>query len=107
MSHVKVRLSTGALNISHSVYLIELNNLVIENACSRPKCMFYSSAAHDPATESRMKQIYDLSSVAEKLSWLITHLSDGLYIFYSNLWNLSSDIWAKPSEMSDDFVNSS
>ena len=33
-------------------------------------------------------------SVHEKLSWLIRHLSDGLYIFYSNLWNLSSDIWA-------------
>ena len=31
----------------------------------------------------------------------IRHLSDGLYRFYSNLWNLSSDIWAQPSEMSD------
>ena len=27
--------------------------------------------------------------VAEKLSWFIRHLSDGLHIFYSNLWNLS------------------
>ena len=35
--------------------------------------------------------------------WFIRHLSDGLLIFYSNLWNLSSDIWALPSEMSDDF----
>ena len=33
-------------------------------------------------------------SVAKKLSWFIRHLSDGLDIFYSNLWNLSSDIWA-------------
>ena len=33
-------------------------------------------------------------SVAEKLSWFIRHLSDGLYTFYSNLWNHSSDIWA-------------
>ena len=34
--------------------------------------------------------------VPGKLSWFIRHLSDGLYIpvFYSNLWNLSSDIWA-------------
>ena len=37
--------------------------------------------------------------VGEKLSWFIRHLSDGLYIIYSNLWNLLSDIWAKPSEM--------
>ena len=29
-------------------------------------------------------------------------MSDGL-IFYSNLWNLSSDIWDQPSEMSEDF----
>ena len=29
------------------------------------------------------------------------NLSDGLYIFYSNLLNLSSDIWDKPSEKSD------
>ena len=42
-----------------------------------------------------------LSSVHEKLSWFIRHLSNGLYIFYSNLWNLSSDIWAQSSEMSD------
>ena len=37
-------------------------------------------------------------SVAEKFSWLIRHLSDGFYIFYSNLWSL---IWAKLSEMSN------
>ena len=43
-----------------------------------------------------------ICSVDEKLSWFIRHMSDGL-IFYSNLWNLSSDIWAQPSEMSDDF----
>ena len=41
------------------------------------------------------------SSVSEKLSWFTRHLSDGLYIFHRNLWNLPSDIWAKPSEMSD------
>ena len=41
------------------------------------------------------------SSVAEKRSWFIRHLSDGLYVFYSNLWNLSSDIWDQPSEMSN------
>ena len=29
-------------------------------------------------------------------------MSDGL-IFYSNLWNLSSDIWDQLSEMSEDF----
>ena len=40
-------------------------------------------------------------SVPEKFSWFIRHVSDGLYIFYSNLWNLSSDIWAQPLEMSD------
>ena len=39
-------------------------------------------------------------SVSEKLSWLIRHLSDGLYIFYINLWNFPSDIWAYPSDMS-------
>ena len=39
-------------------------------------------------------------SVGEKLSWFIRHLSDGLYIFHTNLWNLPSDIWAQPSEMS-------
>ena len=36
-------------------------------------------------------------TVHEKLSSFIRHvryLSNGLYIFYSNLWNLSSDIWA-------------
>ena len=37
-----------------------------------------------------------------KLSWFIRHMSDGL-IFYSNLWNLSSDIWDQLSEMSEDF----
>ena len=41
------------------------------------------------------------TSVGEKLSWFIRHLSDGLYIFYMNLWNFPSDIWAWPSEMSD------
>ena len=41
-------------------------------------------------------------SVDEKLSWFIRHMSDGL-IFYSNLWNLSSDIWDQLSEMSEDF----
>ena len=40
-------------------------------------------------------------SVTKKLRWFIRHLSDALYISYSNLWNLPSDIWAKPSEMSD------
>ena len=40
-------------------------------------------------------------SVGEKLSWFIRHLSDGLYISHTNLWNLPSDIWAQPSEMSD------
>ena len=33
-------------------------------------------------------------SVDKKLSWFIRHLSDGLYIFYINLWNFPSDIWA-------------
>ena len=33
-------------------------------------------------------------SVGDKLSWFIRHLSDGLYIFYINLWNLPPDIWA-------------
>ena len=40
-----------------------------------------------------------VDSVAEKLSWSIRHLSDGLYMFYSNLWNLSSEM----SDMSDGF----
>ena len=40
-------------------------------------------------------------SAAEKLPWLIRHLSNDLYIFYSNLWNLSLYIWSKPSEMSN------
>ena len=40
-------------------------------------------------------------SVGEKLSWFIRHLSDGLCIFHTNLWNLPSDIWALPSEMSE------
>ena len=35
-----------------------------------------------------------VSSVGEKLSWFIRHLSDGLYIFYINLGNFPSDIWA-------------
>ena len=38
-----------------------------------------------------------LPNVAEKVSWFIRHLSDGLYIFCLNLWNFSScssDIWA-------------
>ena len=42
-------------------------------------------------------------SVGEKLSWFIRLLSEELYIFYTNLWNLPSDIWAKPLEMSDVF----
>ena len=33
-------------------------------------------------------------SVGKKLAWFIRHLSDGLYIFHINLWNLPSDIWA-------------
>ena len=33
-------------------------------------------------------------SVSKKLAWFIRHLSDGLYIFHINLWNLPSDIWA-------------
>ena len=37
-------------------------------------------------------------SVAEKLSWFIRQLSDGLYIFYLNRSNFSSDIWAEPSK---------
>ena len=39
----------------------------------------------------------------QKLSWFIRHLSDGLYIFHTNLLNLTSDIWAQSSEMSDVF----
>ena len=38
--------------------------------------------------------VVDNGSVGEKLSWFIRHLSDGLYIFYINLWNLPSEIWA-------------
>ena len=34
------------------------------------------------------------NSVPEKLSWFIRHLSDELDVFYSDSWNLSSDIWA-------------
>ena len=47
-----------------------------------------------------------ITTAAEKLSRFIRYLSDGLYIFYSNLWNLSSDNWTYPSEIfdvSDDF----
>ena len=40
-------------------------------------------------------------SAGENLSWFIRHLSDGCYIFYLNLWNVSSDIWPQPSELSD------
>ena len=47
--------------------------------------------------------IHYISSVGEKLAWFIRHLSDGLYIFHINLWNLPSDISAWPSEMSDVF----
>ena len=36
----------------------------------------------------------------KKLWWLIRQFSLGLYIFSRNLWNLPSDIWAQPSEMS-------
>ena len=38
--------------------------------------------------------IHYISSVGEKLAWFIRHLSDGLYIFHINLWNLPSDISA-------------
>ena len=44
---------------------------------------------------------YMVTSVGKKLSWLIRHLSDGFYIFFTNLWNLPSDIWAQPSDMFD------
>ena len=40
-------------------------------------------------------------NVGEKLTWFIRHLSDGLYIFRINLWNLPSDIGAYPSELPD------
>ena len=30
----------------------------------------------------------------KRKTWFIRHLSDGLYIFHINLWNLPSDIWA-------------
>ena len=36
----------------------------------------------------------------KKLSWFFRHLSDILYIFCLDLWNLLSDIWAQSSEMS-------
>ena len=49
--------------------------------------------------DSRVIPVY--CSVTEKLSWFIRHLSDGLYIFYSKLWNPPSDSWALSSEMSD------
>ena len=41
---------------------------------------------------SRQVVSHDIS-VPEKLASFIRHLSDGLYVFYSNSWNLSSDIW--------------
>ena len=37
----------------------------------------------------------EMDPSVEKLSRFIRHLSDGLYIFYSNMWNLSSDIWVQ------------
>ena len=35
---------------------------------------------------------------SQKLSWFISHLSDRLYIFHINMWNLPSDTWAYPLE---------
>ena len=49
---------------------------------------------YDPLISTMEFPIAIGHSVPEKLSGFIRHLSDGLYIFHSNLWNLSSDIWA-------------
>ena len=65
----------------------------------KERCLLYSSYCGCWCPEDARSQ--GISSAVEKLSWLIRYLSSGLYMFYSNLWNLSSDIWAKPSEMSD------
>ena len=45
--------------------------------------------------------LFLVTRICNTFSWFIRYLSDGLNIFYLNLWNLSSNIRAPPSEMSD------
>ena len=45
--------------------------------------------------------VFSHCSVGEKLPWFIRLLSDGLFIFHTNLSNLPSDIWVQQSEMSN------
>ena len=44
---------------------------------------------------------FSAMSQCSQNTFMVHQIFDGLYIFYSNLWNLSSDIWAQPSGMSD------
>ena len=65
----------------------------INNIPALVQIMAWCRPGDKPLSEPVMVNLLmHISSVAKKLSWLIRHLSGGLCIFYSNLWNLSSDI---------------
>ena len=59
-------------------------------------CHYARSSIHpmDKKSKEPLQHIKSVwNSIAEKLWWFIRQLSEGPYIFYWNLWNISSDIW--------------
>ena len=85
--------------------LIQISSLLHMNriyGCPGTQLMFLHHVYQDLSEWWILSEPLGINySVGEKLSRFIRHLSDGLYIFHRNLWNLPSDIWAQPSEMSD------
>ena len=63
-----------------------------QGTCLNIKIKCHFTGVGIPITDIRGSN--DHLSVCKNLSWFIRHLSDGFYIFYINLWNLPSDIWA-------------
>ena len=74
------KMQVKMLSVKRQPFCLGLNVLNRMNCTICHKAIFHTTFFHY------------LSSVPEKLLWFIKHLSDGLYIFYSNLWNLSSEI---------------
>ena len=54
------------------------------------KSMNFSHTSHETFGNSFNQSF----AVGKKLPWFIRHLSDGLYLFFINLWNFPWDIWA-------------